>query len=347
MRKIIMVFIASVLLISLPINVMAGEANFTQRFSDINMTEWFYSYVKTLVEKGYINGYTDGTFKPNNNITVSEFTKILVVALGYETDTPKGNYWAEGYLNKAKELGIIKDGEFENYDRYITRGEMARMIVRAGEINSRLSLDIPDNYINYSTLITDYSTLDFSSQDIALKAFVSGIITGLPDGSFSFGKNATRAEASTILVRFLEKDQRKIPALPEEELDNSMTNNDEDKEAGTSYNSSVQFFTEDGLNVTVSFKGYTRYYYPKAGIEHILGPEKTTYYAIHYDEDGNPAYGESIREADDFVLMRVYPDGTTIEFTPPELTEEQKQAFIDKYDPEKVKKRIEEEIHKQ
>ena len=43
---------------------------------------------------------------------------------------------------------------------------------------------------------------------------MSGIITGFPDGSFGFGKNATRAEACAILMRFLEKNQRKIPQLP-------------------------------------------------------------------------------------------------------------------------------------
>jgi len=79
------------------------------------------------------------------------------------------------------------------------------------------------------------------------------------------------------------------------------------------------------------------------GREHILGPEKTVYYAIYYGEDGKVEYGEIIRQADDFVLERVYPDGTYVEFTPPQLTEKQKQDFIDKYDPDKVKERILEE----
>jgi len=41
-----------------------------------------------------------------------------------------------------------------------------------------------------------------------------GIITGSSDGSLQFDKNATRAEACAILMRFLEKDRRKIPELP-------------------------------------------------------------------------------------------------------------------------------------
>ena len=83
---------------------------------------------------------------------------------------------------------------------------------------------------------------------------------------------------------------------------------------------------------------------PNTGKEHILGPEKTVYYAIHYDGTGKAKYGEIIRLADNFVLEKVYPDGTYVEFTPPPLTEQQKErTFIDKYDPKKVKEKIMEE----
>ena len=211
--------IAAILLFTcIPVNAVAGQAYIKHQFSDVRETDWFYPTVSKLVEKGYIGGYPDGTFKPQNNIRVSEFTKILISAIGYQVDVSKGGYWAEGYINKAKELGIIQDNEFDDYDRYITRGEMARMVVRAGTGTSAkgkgISLDVPENYKSYSYLITDYSTLDPDSKDIALKVFVSGIITGFSDGSFGFDKNATRAEACAILMRFLEKDQRKIPELP-------------------------------------------------------------------------------------------------------------------------------------
>ena len=185
-------------------------------FTDVKETDWFYKDVMELIRRGLIAGYPDKTFRPNAQIRVNEFTKILVSTIDNNIKTSPNAHWAEGYINKAKELGIIKNGEFSDYNRYITRGEMARMIVLAGERvkDKGLSLDVPENYKEYSYLITDYSTLDPDSKDIALKVFVSGIITGFPDGSFGFGKNATRAEACTILMRFLEKNQRKIPQLP-------------------------------------------------------------------------------------------------------------------------------------
>ncbi|MDK2801283.1 MAG: hypothetical protein PWP27_1833 [Clostridiales bacterium] len=228
MRKLFFLILIGIMLITGPLNPVMVHASSEFQFSDVKKTDWFYPTVSKLVEKGYIGGYPDGTFKPQNNIRVSEFTKILISAIGYQVDVSKGGYWAEGYINKAKELGIIKDGEFGDYDRYITRGEMARMIVRAGTDSSikeqGISLDVPENYKEYSSLITDYSTLDPNSQDIALKIFTSGIISGFPDGSFGFNKNATRAEACAILIRFLEKEQRKIPILPEKvDFSNTLT----------------------------------------------------------------------------------------------------------------------------
>lgn len=216
MRKLFFLILIGIMLITAPLNPVMVHASSEIQFSDVKKTDWFYPTVSKLVEKGYIGGYPDGTFKPQNNIRVSEFTKILISAIGYQVDVSKGGYWAEGYINKAKELGIIKDGEFGDYGRYITRGEMARMIALAGERvkDKGLSLDVPENYKSYSYLITDYSTLDPDSKDIALKVFVSGIISGFSDGSFGFDKNATRAEACAILMRFLEKDQRRIPELP-------------------------------------------------------------------------------------------------------------------------------------
>ncbi|WP_161950364.1 S-layer homology domain-containing protein [Clostridium thermosuccinogenes] len=187
-------------------------------FTDVKETDWFYKDVMELTKRGLISGYSNKTFKPSTQIRVDEFIKILVSAIDENIKPSQSNYWADSYINRAKELGIVQDGEFSSYTRNITRGEMARMIVRAGTGTSAkgkgFSLDIPENYKEYSYLITDYSTLDPDSKDIALKVFVSGIITGSSDGSLNFNKNATRAEVCAILMRFLEKDQRKIPELP-------------------------------------------------------------------------------------------------------------------------------------
>ena len=83
--------------------------------------------------------------------------------------------------------------------------------------------------------------------------------------------------------------------------------------------------------ITVRLKSSTTYYYPYAGYEHIIGPERTTYYAIHYNFLKKIKYGEIIREVDNFVLSKVYRDGTSEDFSPPKLTEEDIKKWAEKY----------------
>jgi len=216
-RKRFVVVLIMILSVSFALTLTAF-ASTSINFKDVKNTDWFFKDVTELTKRGLIAGYLDKTFKPNAQIRVNEFTKILVSAIDNDIETSPDAHWAEAYIAKAKELGIIINGEFSDYNRYITRGEMARMIVRAGATTKAkengMSLDVPDNYKSYASLITDYSRLDDESKEVALKVFASGIISGFPDGSFGFDKNATRAEACAILMRFLEKNQRKIPQLP-------------------------------------------------------------------------------------------------------------------------------------
>ena len=170
-----------------------------------------------LTKRGFISGYPDQTFKPNDRIKVDEFIKILISALDGDIKPSTKGYWAENYIKRALDLKIIQEGDFLKYDLYITRGEMASIIVRVSESlkNTDLHLKVPEDYEKYEILIIDLYGLNKREKDVVLKIFASGIITGFPDGSFGYDKLATRAEASAIMMRFLEKDRRTIPTLPE------------------------------------------------------------------------------------------------------------------------------------
>lgn len=77
---------------------------------------------------GVLKGYTDGTFRPQNEVTRAEFAKVAVLAMGYTEEQAKllqgttvfkdlpANHWATGYINLAVSQGIIKgypDGTFK------------------------------------------------------------------------------------------------------------------------------------------------------------------------------------------------------------------------------------------
>ena len=104
-------------------------------FSDVNPGDWYNNAVATMVNAGILNGYSDGTFKPNANITRAEFATIAARFLSnsyslndrfYDTE----GHWAEPYINRAAEVGWINgysDGSFKP-DRAITRAEAVTLV---------------------------------------------------------------------------------------------------------------------------------------------------------------------------------------------------------------------------
>ena len=96
-------------------------------FSDIK-GEWFAKYVCTAKTRAIINGYPDGTFKPERDISFVEAAKIISVAFGDQI-TEDNQTWYKPYVEnlgdkKAIPISVI------NLSHQITRGEMAEMIYR-------------------------------------------------------------------------------------------------------------------------------------------------------------------------------------------------------------------------
>src|SRR5439155_8067545 len=52
-------------------------------FSDVHLSDYFYTAVMYLACHGVISGYADGTFRPFNNITRGQLTKVVVLAQGW------------------------------------------------------------------------------------------------------------------------------------------------------------------------------------------------------------------------------------------------------------------------
>lgn len=100
--------------------------------------------VARLVAFGVLDGYKDGTYRPEQDVTRAEFAKILVEALGIgkAAEAAKGkvtfkdvpaSHWASGYVNTASGEGLLKgfpDGTFKPEDQ-VTYAEALTMLVRA------------------------------------------------------------------------------------------------------------------------------------------------------------------------------------------------------------------------
>ena len=104
-------------------------------FSDVNSSDWYNNAISTMANAGVVNGYDDGTFKPNAPITRAEFAAI---AARFDTSSYSGadkftdiaGHWAGSYINKAADLGWINgydDGTFKP-DQNITRAEAMTLV---------------------------------------------------------------------------------------------------------------------------------------------------------------------------------------------------------------------------
>ena len=77
-------------------------------FSDVPYTHWAAPYVRLAVSNGYVSGYTDSTFRPQNNVTYAEAVTIALKLLGYTNDD-FGAAWPYGQMGTAENLGLTKD----------------------------------------------------------------------------------------------------------------------------------------------------------------------------------------------------------------------------------------------
>ncbi|MBM7615064.1 S-layer homology domain-containing protein [Alkaliphilus hydrothermalis] len=189
-------------------NIKAALSKFT------DMTNhWSKDSVGKLTYLEVIGGYSDGTFKPNQNIKVDEFIKLTVTAMGYKPEAGD-KYWATPYIQIAKDEKLIGEKEFSDYKRPITRQEMAKIIV--GALMTKEEAPSSHELALIRSGIRDYLEVSDTHKDSVLIAYRMGLIGGYPDRTFKPTNKSTRGEASAIIVRFLDPNMRK-PAEPDME----------------------------------------------------------------------------------------------------------------------------------
>jgi hypothetical protein len=203
-KTIITIMVVVTLLTGITVN-----ATNLKRFDDVK-GHWGEKYINILIDNKIINGMPDGTFQPKGKITTDAFIKMTICALGY-TDIQQCStcgYWASPFIEKALELGIIKQDEFEKYNTPILREQMAAIITRAVLIKGKEDLSVLDRKAILEA-IKDYGSISTKYKNDVQNAYGLGIITGLPDGNFKPQNTANRAEASVVIARLMDKTLRK------------------------------------------------------------------------------------------------------------------------------------------
>lgn len=168
-------------------------------FSDIK-GHWAEEIINDWAAHKVVNGYPDGTYKPDNYITRAEFAQVIknLLALTAKAETgfsdvAEGAWYYDAVMCVAKVGIMVGDGGKFRPDDYITREEAllayARLVIGVGE----------DDQADDLSMFKDGDEVSPWAKDRISALVREGIILGMPDGKIHPKDNITRAELLAML----------------------------------------------------------------------------------------------------------------------------------------------------
>jgi hypothetical protein len=173
---------------------MVGSAG-AATFSDVTGTSAESAAIYKLNGLGIIDGYQDGTFGPEKNITRAEFAKIACVTAGLKsvasgmgaTASPFSDvatdHWANGWINVAAAQGFVKGdpaGTFRPEDQ-ITQAEAVTVLLRLLGYNDNLAGEWPSDYIAKAANLGVLDDVTFVSNQAATRGVVAILTSAILD----------------------------------------------------------------------------------------------------------------------------------------------------------------------
>ncbi|HET9495709.1 MAG TPA: S-layer homology domain-containing protein, partial [Chloroflexia bacterium] len=194
----------------------------TIAFSDVPPTDPFYTVVRCLACRGVLGGYSDGTFRPYNNITRGQISKVVSNAAGFQepvsgqtyADVPPSNPFYE-WIERLTARGVMTgypcggvgepcDPQNRPYFRWganATRGQLSQIVSHAAgfhePVSGQIYADVPPTNVFYLAI---------------MRLSNRGVMGGYPCGGvgepcdpqnrpyFRWANNVTRGQASKIVA---------------------------------------------------------------------------------------------------------------------------------------------------
>jgi hypothetical protein len=177
--------------------------SFAGRFKDVNR-HWAAPAIERMGLIGLFNGYPDGTFKPDSEITQAEIVALVIRIIEDDEDdvadlsdlyVPNTPDWAKKPVGKAAKKGFINLNRFHSHVQ-ASRAQAVVLIAKA------LGLTPAD-----TSIIPFKDGILISRDDLGyiIAMYNEGIIIGDPDGKFNPNSALTRAQIATILDRILDR----------------------------------------------------------------------------------------------------------------------------------------------
>lgn len=182
-------------------------------YSDIEAWTEYSEPVARLGALGILNGYDDGTFRPNDRITRAEFAKVIVCALQKEQDAMSGGYvspfddvmageWYVPYINFVSDNSIVTgyvDGTYKP-DNDITYAEVSTIILRMlGYNETDLGYYWPNNYVTKANSMR-LANMDWADPNAAVTRSTAAIM--LDNALFSDVNDKASGRESTLKINY-------------------------------------------------------------------------------------------------------------------------------------------------
>ena len=170
------------------------QGNLGTLYKDVPGSSQWAPYVRIAVQQGWMNGYTDGTFRPDNTVTLEEACTAVLKLLGYDVTTLSGTFPA-AQLNKANELGL-RDNLTKAQGEGMTLEDSAVLLYNA------LTATTAEGKVYASSLgftvnngVVDVSSILLSN---VKGPFVAGLGTQLPFAPTAVYRNDTVTTDATL-----------------------------------------------------------------------------------------------------------------------------------------------------
>jgi hypothetical protein len=235
-----------VCLLTMSIQVSAIFAEEKLQLTDIQ-GHWAEGAIEGAVTKGYVSGYGDETFRPNQPVTRAEFITMSVAAQGFATaDQQTGEKWYERFIQSATQEGIHEESDFNTeWNKEMPRMEMVRIAARSADETLQNNPTSDETFMLYATQ--------------------KGLITGMGNGELAPQGTTTRAQAVAVIERILTLkagetlpvDEQAVQSAKAELEATAIPSNDIFTREGIEENLSTQYF--DLVDGKLIFKDDGRY----------------------------------------------------------------------------------------
>ena len=180
------------------------------QFTDVDEDSWYgandQGVIQYVCQLGMMQGMGDGTFEPESGILCGEAVKLAAVVHniynGGDGQFTQGDPWYQVYVDYAVAEGLILEDSFDDYEREITREELAWLYYSALPAEELEA-------INPVCGVKDLGLGQTSRRTEILALYRAGVLTGdAEDRAFRPKDAITRAEAAAILARLVNVEKR-------------------------------------------------------------------------------------------------------------------------------------------